>query len=364
MYNEKNYIMWLNSLVNINIDTRHKLIETFGSCQELWNATRSDFERTKILSGDKLEYLISSRYKYDIDRELEKLHYSGANFIVPSDKEFPVQLTAMNEPPLGLYVLGKLPNESYPMVSIVGSRRITNYGATVCDKFARELGEAGVTVVSGMAMGVDTIAHKSVITGGGKTIAVLGTGVDVCYPAVNTNLYNEIKLNGCVISEFPLGTRVFRHNFPFRNRIIACISRATVVIEAAERSGSLITANKAIENSRTVMAVPGNITSNLSKGCNLLLRKGGVPVTCTEDILEELGIKLTKKELKKSEKELIPLAQDEKMLYDCISYEPITADELVEKLNMDTREVTCLLTMLELKGCIKRLSGQKVVRSL
>ncbi len=364
MYTEKNYIMWLNSLMNINTDIKYTLIEKFGSAENLWMADRGEIADTKLLSGEKLEFFIRSRYKYDMEAELEKLYHSEAEFIIPGDKEFPMQLTAMNEPPMGLYVIGKIPDSSYPMVSIVGSRRISDYGATVGNKLSRELAEAGVTVVSGMAMGADAIAHKGAIEGGGKTIAVLGTGADVCYPAVNTNLYNEIKINGCVISEFPLGTKPYKANFPYRNRIIACLSRATVVIEANERSGSLITANKAIDNGRTVMAVPGNITSSLSKGCNSLIRKGCIPVTCTEDILEELGIKLTKKGLKNSEKDLIPLAKDEKMLYDCISYEPVSADELIEKLNMDAREVTCLLTMLELKGCIRRLSGQKVVRSL
>ncbi|MDO4301963.1 MAG: DNA-processing protein DprA [Clostridia bacterium] len=364
MYSEKNYIMWLNSLTSINVDAKQALIETMGSAQALWNSDRNEIAAAKILQEEKLELLIRSRYKYDIEKELNKLYHSGAEFYVPGDKKFPLQLTAMNEPPMGIYVIGKIPDDTYPMVSIVGSRRISDYGASVGHNIARELAEAGVTVVSGMAMGVDAIAHRGAIDGGGSTIAVLGTGVDVCYPVVNTNLYNEIKLNGCLISEFPLGTKAYKANFPYRNRIIAGLSKATVVVEATERSGSLITANKAIENSRIVMAVPGNVTSALSKGCNVLLRRGCIPVTCAQDILEDLGVKLVKKELKKSEKDLIPLAKDEKMLYDCISYEPISADELVERLRMDTREITCLLTMLELKGCIRRLSGQKVVRSL
>lgn len=356
--------MWLSSLMNISVDIKSELVNALGSCENVWLADRKTLSATKCLTEKALETIIKSRYRYDIDNELEKLYKNDAKFYVPTDKEYPKQLTAMNEPPMGIYIIGSLPDNSLPMVSIVGSRRISDYGATVCHSIAKELSEAGVVVVSGLAMGVDAIAHKAAIEGGGETVAVLGTGVDVCYPVVNTNLYNEIKEKGCLLSEFPLGTTPFKANFPYRNRIIAGLSRATVVIEAAEKSGSLITANKAIENSRIVMAVPGNITSKLSKGCNDLIRKGCTPVTCTQDIIEDLGIKIVKKQLKKSEKELIPLAQDEKMLYDCISYEPITADELVEKLSMDTREVTCLLTMLELKGCIRRLSGQKVVRSL
>ncbi len=364
MYTEKNYIMWLNSFTGISVDLRHSLIEKFGSAENLWKADRVQLAKAKLISEERIESLIRSRYKYDMDRELERLYASGADFLIPGDKSFPDRLTAMNEPPLGIYIKGEMPESPYPMVSIVGSRRISDYGASVTHKLAKELAEAGIVVVSGMAMGVDAVAHQAAIEGGGKTVAVLGTGVDMCYPAVNTNLYNEISINGCIVSEFPLGTKAYKGNFPYRNRIIAALSRATVVVEAAEKSGSLITANKAIENSRIVMAVPGNITSGLSKGCNALLKRGCPPVTCTEDILDELGIKLSKKELKNSEKDLIPLAQDEKMLYDCISYEPITADELIEKLDMDVKEIACLLTMLELKGCIRRLSGQKVVRSI
>lgn len=364
MYTERNYLMWLSSLMNINIDIKLALIKSLGTAEAIWNASRNELLETKAIKGEKLEQLMESRYKYDMDGELEKLYRSEAEFIVPDDPCYPSQLLLMNDQPLGLYVIGRLPDNVYPMVSIVGSRRISDYGAAVCNKIAGELAKAGVSIVSGMAMGIDAVAHKSAIDAGGTTVAVMGTGADVCYPAVNTNLYNEIKNRGCIISEYPLGTRPYKANFPYRNRIIACISRATLVIEAAEKSGSLITANKAIENGRIVMAVPGNITSSLSKGCNGLIRKGCVPITKTEDVMEELGIKMSERELKNSEKELIPLAKDEKMLYDCISYEPITADELTEKLNMDAGEVACLLTMLELKGCVRRLSGQKVVRCL
>lgn len=363
-YSEKNYIMWLSSVMSIPVDLRRELVDYFGSAEEVWKAKARDISASKILSENRTDMLIYSRGAYDMDRELDKLYRSGADFIIPDDSVYPVQLTAMNEAPLGLYMLGTMPTAAMPMVSIVGSRRVSDYGAVVCSKIAGEIAGYGITVVSGMAMGIDALAHKGAIDSGGKTIAVLGTGIDVCYPSVNRNLYNEIKSVGCLLSEFPLGTAPNKINFPYRNRIIACLSKLTVVVEAAEKSGSLITAASAIENSRTVMAVPGNITSALSKGCNNLIRNGCAPVICTEDILEALDIKLDKKELKNSEKMLIPLAEDEKMLYDCIGYEPITVDELISKLDIDTKEAMCLLTMLELKGCIRRLSGQKVVRSL
>lgn len=363
-YSENNYIMWLNSIVNIPVDKRRELMEFFGGAEELWRAKARDIAKTEILNENRLDMLIYSRGAYDMDKELEDLYKIGGRFLSFSDDDFPKALTAMNEAPLGIYVLGKIPNQSFPMVSIVGSRRVSDYGAAVCNSLSRNLADYGITVVSGMAMGIDGIAHKAALSVGGKTIAVLGTGIDVCYPAVNRSLYEELKIKGCIISEYPLGTRPNKINFPYRNRIIACLSRATIIVEAAERSGSLITAAQAIENSRIVMAVPGNITSALSRGSNDLLRKGCPPVTCVEDIINELGIKLDKRELKKSEKDLIPLAENEKMLYDCIGYEPVTIDELISKLNMDAGVVNGLLTLLELKGCIRRLSGQKMVRCL
>ncbi len=364
MYTEKNYIMWLNSLLAIKSENRIALMEYFGSCEGLWNADRYDIAAAKILAKEELELLIRSRYRYDMDKELERLYHSEADFYIRGESGYPLPFTMMEDMPLGVYIIGNYPDNASPFVSIVGSRRVTDYGASVCNAMARELAESGIVVVSGMAMGTDAIAHKSCIEGGGKTIAVLGSGADVCYPVSNTNLYNEIKYNGCIISEYSLGERPAAANFPYRNRLIAALGSVTVVVEAAEASGSLITANKALDYGRSVMAVPGNITSRFSTGCNRLIANGCRMYTCVQDILEELGIRIDKNSLKKLEKDISPLAPNEKIVYDCIDYEPITADELTAKTGMEVKELSVILTLLELKGCIRRLSGQKFVRSL
>ncbi len=364
MYTEKNYIMWLNSLMSISMEHKNSLLEYFGSCRELWDTSRDEITAANILTNEETEILIRSRYKYNMDKELEKLFHSEAEFYIRGEAGFPLPFTMMDDMPLGVYIIGEYPKDAAPFVSIVGSRRITDYGATVCHAMAKELAENGVIIVSGMAMGTDAMAHKGCIEGGGKTIAVLGCGADVCYPVSNTNLYNEIKCNGCIISEFSLGEKPAAANFPYRNRLIAALSSVTVVVEAAEISGSLITANKALDYGRSVMAVPGNITSKYSSGCNKLIAGGCRMYTCVQDILDEIGVKLDKKSLKNLEKDISPLAPNEKIVYDCIDYEPITADELISKAGVEARELSVILTLLELKGCVRRLSGQKFVRNL
>lgn len=363
MYSENNYKMWLSSQLLFNTGVAWELIKRFGSAKDVWNAGRRELVSVGALSERTLEKLIKSRYRYDMDKEIDKLAKSGAKFYTSEDELFPEQLKSMQDPPLGIYVIGDISCCNNKLVSIVGSRKITDYGATVCHSFSKELAEIGVVIVSGLAMGTDTIAHKAAIEGGGKTVAVMGCGVDVVYPASNNMLYHEIANNGCIISEFPVGTPVTTYNFPLRNRIVACLSEVTVVVEAAVKSGTAITADRAIENNRTVMAVPGNITSKLSGGCNKLIKEGATPALSVDDILYELGVESIDKKAKKSENEIIPLAEEEKIVYDCIGCESIAADELAEKLNMDIKNLSIILTFLEMKGYIRSLSGQKVIRN-
>ena len=344
---DNKYIMWLSSLNNIKLSIRRKLLDYFGSGEELWLANSKDLKYSEILNTATIEKIVASRYKYSADEELEKY--------IP-------------DAPLGIYVRGNVVPEHRTSVAIVGSRRITDYGAMCCEKFSRELAQNGVCVVSGLAMGTDAVAHSSCLKGGGITFAVLGTGVDTIYPACNTNLADKVMEKGCLISEFPLGTKAFPANFPIRNRIISGMCDVTVVIEADEKSGTMITANHALEQGRTVMALPGNITSRLSRGTNNLIRRGATAVTKTEDILEELDITIqsenTKENIKNSGKIINGLAPNEKLVYDCMDYEPITIDEIIEKINLNIQDVSCALTMLEVQGLIQKMSGQKYAKVL
>lgn len=267
---DNKYIMWLSSLNNIKLSTRRKLLDYFGSGQELWLADSKDLKYSEILNKTTIEKIVASRYKYSVDEELEKLNNINAKFYTEDDEEYPEKLKYIPDAPLGIYVRGKIVPEDRVSVAIVGSRRITDYGAMCCEKFSRELAQNGICVVSGLAMGTDAVAHSSCLKGGGITFAVLGTGIDTIYPVCNTNLADKVMEKGCLISEFPLGTKAFPANFPIRNRIISGMCDVTVVIEADEKSGTMITANHALEQGRTVMALPGNITSRLSRGTNNL----------------------------------------------------------------------------------------------
>lgn len=360
---ENYYIMWLNSVLYVSTETKFDLINYFGSAKDVYNASADDIIASGLVRKTELNNIIKSRNKFDFEKEIKVLENSPATFYSYKDSEFPKQLRKMKEPPLGLYIWGKLPKCIYPFVSIVGTRKISEYGSIVCHKISYELAESGINIVSGMAYGTDSVAHKSCIEAGGKTIAVLGCGVDVCYPASNRNLRNDIVGNGCVISEFPLGTNTSKHHFPYRNRLIACLSSLVVVIEAEIKSGSLITANHALDNGRNVMAVPGNITSKLSEGTNKLIADGCQPVLSTQDILDNLNIKITDKEIKAVRK-MPDISNEERVIFDLIEYEPVTIDEICVKSKMSIQIVSSILMMLELKGCIMKMSGQKYVRSL
>ncbi len=363
MYTENDYIMWLSSVPNINTETKYNLIDYFGSAEQIYNSNIKDIAEAKLLSGYEINAIKASKIKYNIDNELNKLEKSPIKYYTYNDNEFPKSLNKMKNPPLGLFVWGEIPNSVYPFVSIIGTRKSSEYGVTVAHKIAYELAENGITVVSGMAYGIDSVAHKAAIEAHGKTIAVLGCGADICYPAANRSLRDKIIENGCVVSEFPLGTPSHKFNFPYRNRIIACLSSAVVVIEGESKSGTLITAGHALDNGREVLAVPGNITSALSTAPNKLIADGCAPVLCTQDILDALNIKITEKQIKEV-KELPDISGDEKIIYNIIGYEPITIDEICIKSAMSISLAGSILMMLELKGCIMKLSGQKYVRTL
>lgn len=365
MYSENNYIMWLNSVAKINTEIKYKLINHFGSAREVYTADDRDIADLRLLSEAELCSIKFSRSSYDFDLELNRLEKSAIKYYTYKDNEFPKLLNDMKDPPLGLYVWGELPRSKYPYVSIVGTRRASEYGSTVCHKIAYELAQRGIAIVSGMAYGIDSVAHKACIKAGGKTIAVLGCGADVCYPAANRALRDNIVENGCVISEFPLGAKCQRFCFPYRNRIIACLSPVVVVVEGERKSGTLITANHALDNGREVLAVPGNITSALSYTPNKLIADGCRPVLSTEDILESINANTADKRIEAEAKAKAHIVSgEEKTIYDIVGYEPLTIDDICNKSAMDISLVGSILMMLEIKGCIMKLSGQKYVRGL
>lgn len=285
--------------------------------------------------------------------ELEKADRLEVEIIPFYSEEFPRQLLEIKQKPLLLYTKGRLKQIPLEAVAIVGSRKCTSYGKTISYKFAYELGKLGVCVISGLAYGIDSEAHKGAIESNGTTIAVLGNGVDVVYPREHLELYKEIEAKGLLISEFPLESKPTKYNFPFRNRLISGLSFAVAVVEAEVKSGSLITAMHALEQGKEVFAVPGNITSKTSRGTNELIRDGAIPVLGVDDIIENIP---QLKHLSNSAKVYKPSKEEDVILSQIEDGD--TFDTILEKVNKDERELLMLLTLLEMKGLIKKSSGR------
>jgi len=275
-------------------------------------------------------------------------------------KQFPTLLREINDPPKSLYVRGVLPgDENLRWLCVVGSRKYTNYGQNVCEKLIHDLRGAPLVIVSGLALGIDSIAHRSALDAGLTTIAVPGSGLgwDVLYPRNHTSLAREIiERGGALVSEFEEHFEATPWSFPKRNRIMAGFSHAVLVIEGAQKSGTMITARLATEYNREVLAVPGPITSTASEGTNWLIKTGATPVTSGNDILEALGI-AQNEELEVNKIDKNNLSENEKRVIEILQ-EPIPRDELIRQLNMKTHEVNTLLSMMEIKGFIAETLGE------
>lgn len=333
------------------------LIERFGSPGDAWQATERQLVEIGGFTSGCARELVLRRRGISLEAGMALLEKKGINFLYHGGPGYPEILKNIFDPPPGLFVRGEIIEGDSQAVAMVGSRKATRYGMTVATKLAGELARAGVTVVSGMARGIDTAAHRGALAAGGRTVAVLGCGVDVVYPKENRELMEEIALSGAVISEFPPGTQPQSWHFPVRNRIISGLSAGVVIVEAAERSGALITADFALDQGRDVMAVPGNITSELSRGPNRLIRQGAKPVESAGDILEEMGLgRLFRTE--EQERPRINLSPEEEAVSSLLDFEPVTLDSLVDQSGLPAQKVLVALTFLEMKGIARQLPGK------
>lgn len=334
----------------------HDLLAVFGSPREPLELPLAQL--AVVLGPKQAVELVRRREALDIERELDKLKQAGVSFVTLVDHNYPSPLREIPDPPAALFYRGELrPDEL--AVAIVGTRRCSHYGRLVAETLAAEVAGAGVTVVSGLARGIDTAAHKGALAVGGRTVAVLGTGLDTCYPRENQRLLAEIARTGLVLSEFPLGMPSEPWHFPVRNRIIAGLSRAVVVVEARRRSGALITADLALEQGREVMAVPGNITSPLSAGTNWLIQQGARLVTGAQDVLEGLGLSGSRPE----EKDVAVLDDFEAALLALLSERPLTQEEIIQQMKTPAHKVLAVLVYLELRGLVRSLPGGLYVRA-
>ncbi len=364
---EKEYLLWLSRIRSLSTQKQHELLEYFYSAENVFLATRVELQEVPNISLKIINEIINNQHVEIIQKYLDELENFKISFFTLCCDIYPKNLLDMISPPLAMYYIGEIPVADL-YISIIGSRRCTEYGKFVAHKFSKELAKENIVVISGMALGADTIAHVGCLEGGGKTIAVVGSGLDICYPRTNEKLMGKIINNGCVMSEYPPGTQPLAGNFPMRNRIISALSDGLIVVEAAYKSGTMITVDHALEQGRTVFTVPGNITSKNSQGTNHLLRQGAIPLTDISDILEEFSFKQEKSvniqdEGELSEKLKATLTEDEIKIYKVINFESKTVDEITFLSKQSVQNVLYLLTVLELKGAIKKINGQKYIRA-
>ena len=337
---------------------------------DLWFSDHAGRNIRKLLAQadpEDLEALYNSpltaKWERDLDlyrRCLERAKREGIRICRLTDPDYPPGLKEIHDPPWLLFVRGELPDPAKRCCAIVGSRKATAYGRKMAFEFGKILGENGIGVISGMALGADSQGHRGCLAGGGYTAAVLGSGADVCTPASNRSLMEEILARGgCILSEQLPGTPGRPENYPRRNRIISGVSDGVIVVEADERSGTSITANMALEQGRDVYALPGNITSIMSRGTNRLIREGAVPLISVESILEELGLETAQDSEKDS---LPPLGKDEEIIYRTLRQTGAAgADELCALTGKAPGELAGLLSVMEIKGLVLRSGGKIMI---
>ena len=357
------YWVWLSMIAGLGSRKNMELIKRYGDPEAVWYLEKSELEKLNFLPKAVILQMVDEKFKYNVDVHLERIYKNDIKVVTFKNDLYPVFLKDIHDPPIVIYVKGTIKPEE-KAIAIVGSRKATPYGLQMAKVISRELCKCGITVISGMARGIDSYAHLGALDAGGRTIAVLGCGLDKAYPPENDKMMNRIIETGAVISEYVPGVMPIPQNFPARNRIISGISMGVVVIEANEKSGSLITADFALEQGREVFALPGNVSSTNSVGTNKLIRDGAKIVTCVEDILEEVHIFRSSKinifDQKDMEKERMfrNLEPDERILAACLQEEPLHIDRIVEKSGLETKTVNAILIMLELKGILNQLPGK------
>lgn len=362
-YDDEELAAWirLQMTPGVGIRTAHKMLSAYGLPQNIFMTSYEEIAR--IVSpkmADVLYAPIDPLITEQIEKTKEWLEDPNNLVLTLSDNRYPRQLLEIADPPLVLYVKGRVELLTSPSIAIVGSRNATTQGRLDAEEFAHNLSDSGLTIVSGLALGIDAAAHEGGLKGRGSTVAVIGTGADIVYPARNRELAHRIAQEGCIISEFPLGTGPLASNFPRRNRVISGLSGGILVVEAAGRSGSLITAKNAIDQGRDVFAIPGSIHSPLSRGCHELIRQGAKLVESSQDILEELkhfNDIVVNQSSEESADEENEFSDEQKAILAQMGYDPVDADTLSDRCEMDAASLSVELLNLELSGNVESLPG-------
>lgn len=357
------YALWLSNIPGIAGGKIRFLFRECCCAREVYELTKEQLLRIYGITEADAERIIDSKAAWDLEKEWMALAGRGIGFVSMEQEEYPKRLRSMVSPPYSLYYLGRLPEEGKKAVAIVGARKRSAYGCEAAEQLAKALAGQDVAVISGLARGIDADGHRGALLGEGRTYAVLGCGVDVCYPKENRYLYEKIMDKGGIISEYPVGTGPNSRLFPARNRIISALSDCVVVIEAREKSGSLITADFAMEQGKDVYALPGRITDPLSRGCNMLIRQGAGMFLGVEDFLKEWNIFCGETEVQMDFRKKL-LEKDELLVYSLLDFCPTDLGTMIEKTSFRITELLHILERLEQKGFVKESVPNYYVRTL
>jgi len=346
--------------------------------EEIFRMTEKQLTETLGLHKSQAEYIKKSSSKIDIDKKYDEFLLSEAKAVTIHDAEYPEKLREIKDRPFGLIYYGELPKEDETNIAIVGARACSEYGRVMAERLAVGLSDKGVNIISGLALGIDGISQMGALNAGGKSYGILGGGVDICYPRANRTIYDRLKIEGGLISEYGLTVAPRAQFFPKRNRIISGLSDGIVVVQARVKSGTFITVDEALSQGRDVMVVPGMVTDPLSVGCNMLIMQGAFPVQCAEDVLNIVGqktpvkhnsisVKSISKQVKKitalDPVEKFPLDSDEKLVYSVLDFYAKSIEEVANAVNMEFFEIVPVFVSLEMKGLIKECGKNIYVRS-
>jgi DNA processing protein len=359
MEDERYAWLALNSIKGIGHVLYKRLLEEIGSPEEVFHSNRQALAAIEGLSPGSISEILGFKGNENIPREIDRMNALSVSLIHYFHPQYPSQLKNIYDPPPYFYMTGELWKQDLKSIAVVGTRKPTYYGKQIAAELTRDLVSYQLTIVSGFAMGIDQIAHQAALNAGGRTIAVLGCGIDVSYPSGSLPLKEAISAQGAVMTEFPMGMPASPENFPRRNRLISGLSLGVVVIEAAEKSGSLITATTALDQGKEVFAVPGPIHSELSKGTHALIKSGAKLVEKASDVLEELEGHFYSTQKHLPTPAAVELEPDEKKIYDIISLLPLHLDDISSRLSLPSQRCLELLLQLELKGLIFQVEGNQ-----
>ena len=343
------YWLGLHLIPQFGIARISSLLSHFATVEELWRASDASVSRLD-LPARLLEGFLASRRKIDLEKEMDRVEQVGARLVTIADEEYPTGLRSLDDRPLLLYVCGQLPRDGGKAIAIVGTRKPSKYGMDAAQKLSLELAQDGVTIVSGLAQGIDAAAHRGALKANGRTIAVMATGIDRIYPREHEDLARQIIERGAVITEMPIGAAPLGAHFPQRNRLISGLSLSVLVAEAGEKSGALNTAAHASMQGRDVFALPHNIYSQSGRGCNALIQDGAKLIMNVEDVLDELNLAHSNTRTRIETERAQPADDTEELILAQLGADPVHVDLIVRQTNLPTATVTGGLTLLELKG--------------